>query len=73
MDLTITIPVLIGIVEMFKMAGLPSRFAPFISVGCGVLIIGFVGGDAPLVSRILEGVIAGLSASGLYSGVKSQR
>lgn len=73
MELTqfaILVPVVIGIIEVVKLAGLPSRFAPLLSLVLGVLGATYlVGGD--LAVTVLQGLIVGLSASGLYSGTKA--
>lgn len=52
-------------VEIFKMSGLPSKFAPLLSVLMGV---GFA-----LLSGLgwATGLFAGLAASGLYAGAKA--
>jgi len=71
-DLTIAVPVVLAVVSAAKMAGMPSKFAPLLSIGLGVVTFFFFGsGDA--VSNIFEGVIVGLSASGLYSGAKASK
>lgn len=69
MDLTIAVPVILALVEGFKGIGLKSRYAFLVSVALGVLGFYFLG-DGDTASRIFEGVVSGLSASGLYSGVK---
>ncbi len=61
------IPIVIGLIQVAKMAGLPSKYAPI-----GALILGVVGAlilGGPIGVAILSGLIVGLSASGLYSGV----
>lgn len=64
------IPLIIGIVEMFKRAGLPAKYSPFIAVAIGISLGVFF-----IASNIKEGIIIGamygLSASGLYSGTKN--
>jgi hypothetical protein len=66
------IPIIIAIIQALKMTGwVKDRFAPLISIALGVLI-GFIANhdSADLSNTILTGVTYGLSASGLYSGVK---
>lgn len=70
MDLTIAIPVIVALVEVAKRTGLTSRFAPILSVGLGLVLLGVWGGETVSLN-LLEGLIAGLSASGAYSGVKA--
>ena len=65
----ILVPVVLGITQVIKMTGLSSRYVPLLS-----LVLGMVG--AILIGNLdstslLQGVIAGLSASGLYSGGKA--
>lgn len=64
------IPLIIGVVEMFKKAGLPAKYSPFIAVIIGILLGVFF-----LASNTKEGIIiglmVGLSASGLYSSTKN--
>lgn len=65
----LSVPVIVALVSAIKMAGLPSKFAPLLSIAFGVasgLLIGGVTVDAGVV-----GLLFGLSASGLYSGGKA--
>lgn len=67
------IPIIIALVQAFKMTGwIKDKYAPLISIALGV-IIGFIANhnSADLSNTILTGVTYGLSASGLYSGVKT--
>lgn len=68
-DMTI-VPIIIGLVQLFKMSGLKKKYAPFVALGLGILfsIIYF---DQTMKDKILLGLIFGLSASGLYSGSKN--
>lgn len=66
----VIIAVVIGMVSSFKIAGLPSKFAPLVSI-----LLGFAISVAFPMSHfgdtLIRGLIFGLSASGLYSGVKA--
>ncbi|MCH1626465.1 hypothetical protein [Fredinandcohnia quinoae] len=64
------LPLIIGIVALFKRAGLPAKYSPFIAVICG-LAFGIFYLDVELKQGILVGLMIGLSASGLYSGTKN--
>lgn len=66
----VIIPLIIGVVEVFKRLGLPSKFSPLISLILG-LLFGIFYLSPPLKESILVGIILGLSASGLYSGTKN--
>lgn len=70
----VLVPVVIGVTEVIKRAveraGFSSRFAPATSLILGVIgATVFIGGmNGP---SVLQGVLVGLTASGLYSGVKA--
>ena len=68
----VLIPVLIGILEAIKKAGFNSKFIPLLSILLGVLI-GIVYSGFELKEGVMTGLFIGLSAVGLYSGVKSVR
>lgn len=65
------IPLLIGILEIFKKVGVNEKYIPVISLiaGIGIGIALFSDGD--LKSGIVQGIYIGLSAVGLYSGTKN--
>ena len=65
------IPLLIGILEIFKKLGVNQKIIPVISLilGIGIGIALFAAGD--LKTGIIQGVYIGLSAVGLYSGAKN--
>lgn len=68
------VPIIVAVVQLFKMVGNGSfmqRFAPFISIGVGILIACLTGWDEmPIHENLLAGILYGLSASGLYAGTK---
>lgn len=64
-----TIPVVVGLVQVVKLLGVPSKFAPAFSLLFGVLALSLTG--IPWQAVVVQGVIAGLAASGLWSGGKS--
>lgn len=65
------IPLLIGILEVFKKLGLKEKYVPVVSVvlGMGLGVSLFSSGD--LKMGLTQGVFIGLSAVGLYSGTKN--
>ena len=65
----VIVPVILGVVQVAKIAGLPSKWAPLLSVLCGVSVALLV--DGVTVESGFLGVLAGLSASGLWSGTKA--
>ena len=70
MDLTIVVPIIVALVEVAKRSGLNSKWAPALSVALGLVALGLWGGESVL-PNLLEGLVAGLAASGVYSGVKA--
>lgn len=65
------VPVILGVVELFKQAGLPAKYAAVVSAVLGVVVgIVYVAPDR-LQEGILVGLNLGLAASGLYSGTKN--
>ena len=65
------IPLIVGMVELAKKLGLPDKFAAVLSAILGVVIgLVYVAPNDP-AKAVLVGLSMGLSASGLYSGVKN--
>ena len=68
-------PLVVGVVQVCKQAGLPPRWtgvtALAVGVGCGVLarLAGVGAGSLGLAG--LSGAIAGLSAAGAWSGARA--
>lgn len=71
MDITIAVPLIVALVSIVKTAGLKSKFAPLLSLGIGVGLFFFFGDNTDALDRVFIGILAGLSASGLYSGAKA--
>lgn len=71
MDITLAVPVIVALVSAAKVAGLKSRFAPLLSISLGIVLFYFFGDNAEAGERLFVGILAGLSASGLYSGAKA--
>ena len=64
------VPLIVGIVEVVKQVGLPTRFAPLLALLLG-LGSGFVMHTTSISEALVIGVMVGLSASGLYSAGKT--
>lgn len=64
------VPATMGITEVIKSVGLPSKYAPVVSLGVGI-ILGVVTSPGEALRGVLTGIAIGLSASGLYSGTKA--
>lgn len=70
------VPIIIALVQVIKMTmpKLDNRFAPIMSIGVGIIVAFLLKHDtSTLTNTILEGVLYGLSASGLYSGISTMR
>lgn len=66
----VLIPLILGLVEIFKGLGVQKKFLPLISLALGLLAGIFYVYPNELKSGIIFGLMLGLSASGLYSGTK---
>jgi L-cystine uptake protein TcyP (sodium:dicarboxylate symporter family) len=67
----VIIPLIVGIVEMFKRAGVSKKLLPFIAVILGIAIGVVYVTDFDWRQGVLVGAMLGLSASGLYSSSKN--
>ncbi|WP_099187372.1 holin [Tepidibacter mesophilus] len=67
----IIISLIVGITQVIKTAGLPKKFAPLVSLGIGIVLCIVYETNVDIKKSILDGIIAGLTASGLFSGYKS--
>ena len=65
----VLIPLIVGVVQVIKTTGLSARYLPIASLVLGIIGAVFLG--AFDTTSIVQGLIAGLSASGLWSSVKS--
>jgi len=72
--LAVFVPITTGVVEVIKQftGEKSSRFLPLISLITGLVItLGVAPLSFSLTDKIIYGLIVGLSASGLYDGVKT--
>lgn len=67
------IPIITGLVGVFTQLGLKKKFAPIVSLVLGLLIGIFYVYPGDIKGGILVGLMLGLSATGLYSGVKNTK
>ena len=63
------VPVILGLVRVVKQVGLPSRFVPLASIAIGIGLVALTG--VAWQAFVVQGIIAGLAASGLWSGSKA--
>ena len=71
---TAQVALIIGIAELLKKVGIPTRFIPLIDLGLGVASGICVYGlmlDYDIAYGALVGIALGLSACGLFSGIKN--
>lgn len=68
-----TVPIIVALTQIVKMTGkIQDKYAPFVSIGFGILISFLLAHDSRDYSaNILAGILFGLAASGLYSGIRS--
>lgn len=64
------------LVHIARTVGLPSRFAPMVALVLGIAIaVGARASGVPIApdwfSTVMDGILYGLAASGIYSGVKT--
>jgi hypothetical protein len=62
----VLVPAVMAFIQALKLSGLKSRYAPVLSIILGVIAT-FALGQFDLV----QGLLVGLTASGLFSGVKA--
>lgn len=66
----IIISMIVGITQVIKTAGVPKRFAPLVSLVVGIVLCIVYESNVDIKKSIVDGIIAGLTASGLFSGYK---
>lgn len=64
------IPMILGLVQISKEVGLPSKYAPVCALVIGIGLM-FLGSNQPWQTNIAQGIIAGLAACGLWAGPKA--
>jgi len=68
----ILIALIIGLTEVVKRLGLNTKWCPLLAVALGIglnFLVKFIGGAGS--ELLIGGIVAGLTAVGLYSGVKN--
>jgi hypothetical protein len=68
-------PLALGLTQLLKGAGVPARWAGLTAFGvglaCGALLWLAGLGGGPLGAALVAGAVAGLTAAGVWSGVKA--
>jgi L-cystine uptake protein TcyP (sodium:dicarboxylate symporter family) len=65
------IPIIVGVVELLKQLGLPTKFSALVAAILGIVIGIVYVAPGDILRGVLVGLSLGLAASGLYSGVKN--
>lgn len=65
------VAVVTGLVSLSKEAGLPSKWAPLLSLLLGILTGVFYISPNDLLGGVLNGIVLGLASVGLHSGSKN--
>ena len=66
--------IIIALAELVKRSGVDSKYIPLVDLGLGILsgvVVYVVYSHMQIVEGILLGIALGLSACGLFSGVKN--
>ena len=64
-EFLILVPIVVGLVQVAKISKLSHRWLPLLSLGLGVLGTFLVGAES-FSQEVLQGLVVGLSASGLF-------
>jgi len=69
------VAITVGMIEVFKKLGMNEKYAPILSVIMGVVssVVASLFGDQKIVVAIFMGLAIGLTAVGLFSGVKNTK
>ena len=68
------IALIIGLAELFKRVGINSKYIPLIDVGLGIIsgiVVYGISMNYGILKGVMVGIFIGLSACGLFSGVKN--
>ena len=65
----LAVPVVIGLVEVAKSAGLPPRLAPLASIALGIGLSALAG--LMWQQALIQGTLVGLASCGLWSGARA--
>ena len=68
------IALIIGLAELLKLVGVPSRWIPLFDLAMGIVsgcVVYAVALGQPWIEAIMIGIAMGLAACGLFSGIKN--
>jgi hypothetical protein len=74
----VIVPLIVGLVQVARQAGLPARWAALLALALGLAVgVAWTAASSPTpalmdwLTGVLRGVTWGLAASGLYSGTRA--
>lgn len=68
-SLAVMIGIVVGLSQITKTIGLQTKYVPLLNLTLGILLgVLFLGGD--IKTNVFQGIIIGLSASGLFDHTK---
>ena len=67
----LAIAITLGVTEVTKRIGLKERFAPIVALLVGLLSVYLTVDGINLKELVVDGIVVGLSAMGLWSGTKA--
>ncbi|KXY32230.1 holin [Bacillus cereus] len=68
-SLAVMIGIIVGLSQIVKTIGLQTKYVPLLNLTLGIVLgVLFLGGD--IKTNIFQGIIIGLSASGLFDHTK---
>ncbi|PHC91963.1 holin [Bacillus toyonensis] len=68
-SLAVMIGIVVGLSQIVKTIGLQTKYVPLLNVTLGIVLgVLFLGGD--IKTNVFQGIIIGLSASGLFDHTK---
>ncbi|MGW6192857.1 holin [Bacillus cereus] len=68
-EISVIIAVVVGLSQIVKTIGLQTKYVPLLNLTLGIVLgVLFLGGDIKI--NVFQGIIIGLSASGLFDHTK---
>ncbi|MCU5094997.1 holin [Bacillus wiedmannii] len=68
-EISVIIAVVVGLSQIVKTIGLQTKYVPLLNLTLGIVLgVLFLGGD--IKTNVFQGIIIGLSASGLFDHTK---
>ncbi|MGG1329441.1 holin [Bacillus tropicus] len=68
-EITVMIGIVVGLSQIGKTIGLQTKYVPLLKLTLGIMLgVLFMGGD--IKTNVFQGIIIGLSASGLFDHTK---